>query len=66
MTKPNTTKHFLSTSIAIKRAEVSLPTIIKWCRKYKIGVKVGGSWRIDPEKLERFLTGEVGRNNDKV
>lgn len=42
----------------MERAAVSLPTIIKWCRKYKIGIKVGGSWRIDPEKLEHFLKGE--------
>lgn len=58
MAKLDKTKHFLSTSIAMERAAVSLPTIIKWCRKYKIGIKVGGSWRIDPEKLERFLKGE--------
>jgi hypothetical protein len=36
----------------------TVATIHNWSRKYKIGIKVGGQWRIDKEKLENFLKGK--------
>ena len=34
---------------------VSLVTMISWCRKYRIGTKVGGRWWVDRDKLMKFL-----------
>ncbi len=50
-------KPFMSTTRAMEVARVSRPTMITWCERYKIGVLVGGKWRIDPEKLETLLKG---------
>ena len=35
--------------------KVSKVTIIDWCKKYSLGIKVGGRWKVDKEKFERFL-----------
>ena len=32
-------------------------TIRYWCKTYKIGVKVGGRWRVDAEKLKGMVKG---------
>lgn len=42
---------------------VSLPTIINWCRKYKLGTKVGGRWFVDEIKLNNFLQRGTNRWN---
>ena len=42
---------------------ISLPTVITWCRKYKLGTKVGGRWFIDKEKLNTFLRKGTNRWN---
>ena len=39
----------------IAPARVSLVTLITWCRKYRIGTKVGGRWWVDRDKLIKFL-----------
>lgn len=36
---------------------VTLPTLIKWCRDYHIGKKIGGRWYVDPKKLSLLLRG---------
>ncbi len=50
-------KLFITTTQAMEVACVSRPTIITWCQRYKIGVLVGGQWRIDPNKLKELLEG---------
>jgi len=35
--------------------DISLPTLIKWTKQYKIGKKVFGRWYIDEAKLLWFL-----------
>jgi len=35
---------------------ITLPTLISWCEKYRIGKKMGGRWFIDEQKLKNFLT----------
>lgn len=37
---------------------VSLPTMIAWVEKYKLGRRLGGRWKIDKEKLTKFLEGD--------
>lgn len=32
-------------------------TMITWCKKYKIGNKIGGRWYVDPIKLSLLLKG---------
>ena len=39
----------------IAPTRVSLVTLITWCRKYRIGTKVGGRWWVDYDKLMKFL-----------
>jgi len=39
----------------IAPARVTLVTLIAWCRKYRIGTKVGGRWWVDRDKLMNFL-----------
>lgn len=49
--------NYISTSEAVKRAGVSVPTIIRWCERYEIGTRVAGRWRVDPNKLDKLLSG---------
>jgi hypothetical protein len=35
---------------------ISLPTLIKWSEKYRLGLKIGGRWFIDRKLLIEFLT----------
>jgi len=51
-------KNFISTTEAMKIASTSRPCIIKWCRDFDVGAKVGGRWRVNKEKLFKFLKGE--------
>jgi len=51
-------KDYISTTTAGRRAQVAIPTIISWCKRYGIGVRVAGRWRIDPLKLQRLLDGK--------
>jgi len=30
-------------------------TILEWIKKYGLGIKVGGRWRVDAEKFDKFL-----------
>lgn len=54
-------KNYITPSEAIvihKRAgfgPVGKFTIVDWCKKHGIGLKIGGRWRVDKEKFERFL-----------
>lgn len=48
-------ENYITTAEAIRRAGVSRPTIIAWCREYGIGFKVGGRWRVDGAKLNDLL-----------
>ena len=49
------TKEALELVADIAPARVSLVTLIAWCRKYRIGTKVGGRWWVDHDKLMKFL-----------
>lgn len=42
---------------AAELANVSVPTILYWCREYGVGVQAPGSsvWLIDPEKLKEQM-----------
>jgi DNA-binding transcriptional MerR regulator len=50
---------YLTTSEAAQVADVSSVTIRTWCSTYGIGRRVGGRYRIDPQKLEKLLSGDV-------
>ena len=54
---------YIDTPEAINKAEdmgisITLPTLIHWCQKYKIGKKIGGRWKINPTRLKWFLEGK--------
>ena len=49
------TKEALELVADIAPAQVSLVTMITWCRKYRIGTKVGGRWWVDHDKLMKIL-----------
>ena len=37
-------------------------TVSTWCRRFRIGVRVGGSWRIDRAHLRRLLVDRYGES----
>jgi hypothetical protein len=51
--------------ITLPQAEKSLggrytkPGMIKLCKKYKIGMKIGGRWYVHPDKLALLLQGKL-------
>ena len=51
----HSTKEALELVADIAPARVSLVTLITWCRKYRIGTKVGGRWWVNRDKLIKFL-----------
>lgn len=59
--KPKYKDRFIETNIAARRANTSRQTIINWCKKYDnlygLGVKRGGRWKIDPDKLQLLING---------
>jgi len=44
---------------AAKATSFSKPTIIEWCRKYHIGMKVGGRWYVNVDKLNLIIRGQL-------
>lgn len=58
---------YIDTTEALQRAKdagvgISLVTLIQYCKPFpegfEIGVKVGGRWRINPNKLKLLLEGK--------
>jgi hypothetical protein len=56
---------YISVPEAEKITGVSNVTIIEWCKKYRIGIKVGGRWRVDIDKLALLLKGNLKKNTGK-
>lgn len=44
--------------------KITRTTIIHWVKKYNLGIKVGGIWKIDEKKFEKFLK-EGTQNREK-
>jgi hypothetical protein len=42
---------------------ITLPTIIKWCEQYDLGVKIGGRWYVYEKRLKQFL--DEGKIDEK-
>jgi hypothetical protein len=55
----------IDTSMAMRIAEqygwkgIARITIIDWCGKYGIGVKIAGRWKINKLTLIKLLTGQL-------
>jgi hypothetical protein len=58
------TRNFIQTPEARKIAGVTKMTIIKWCKDFGIGEKIGGNWRIDKDKLKKILKGDINYGKD--
>ena len=43
---------FIEKEIGMK---ITLPTLLTWTRDNDLGAKVGGRWRIDKEKLVKYI-----------
>lgn len=50
---------FISVPDAAQRAGVTPASIRNWCRRYALGLKVAGRYRVDPVRLAELLAGEV-------
>jgi hypothetical protein len=35
--------------------KITRATLISWIEKYDLGIKIGGSWRLNEVKFQRFL-----------
>lgn len=46
-----------------KQFGVTTSTARNWCKKYGIGLKVGGRWRIDKTKLSKIVSSEAANYN---
>lgn len=44
---------------AAVRAQVAENTIVGWCKRYHIGMKIGGRYRVDPDALAAILAGRA-------
>jgi hypothetical protein len=40
-----------------RNIKATLPTLIAWCRKYKLGYMIGGRWQVDKANLIKFIEG---------
>lgn len=57
MSEPRT---WIGTNEAARRAGVHQSTLIGWCQKVPgLGRRVRGTWRVDPDVLDRVLAGEL-------
>lgn len=52
-------ERYITTSEAIEMTGVARITMIEWCKKFKIGHKIGGRWFVDPVKLSLLLRGSL-------
>ena len=43
----------------LNKERPSLPTIISWTKKHKLGFKLAGRWKIDKEKFIMFLSNRI-------
>lgn len=50
-------RDWLTVAEAAERADVSQNTVKNWVMTYGIGIKVGGRFRIQPDKLDDVLRG---------
>ena len=56
MTTSSTIKPLLTKKDVCEKLAISEPTLNRMIRKGKIvGVKIGGSWRMKPENLEKWI-----------
>jgi len=56
---------FLTPAEAAKVMRVNPQTVMKWCRKRKMGVKSGRKWLISQEEVDRYLRGVLFTNGPK-
>lgn len=61
---PKQVPQYLTTTTAITLAanlgvSVTRPTVVSWCKKYKLGFRLGkkGRWQIDKSKFTNFIKG---------
>ncbi|MCP4763004.1 MAG: helix-turn-helix domain-containing protein [archaeon] len=50
--------NFIDVTPAMEKAGVSRPTLIRWCMDLGIGLKIGGRWKVNEDKLDEVLKGE--------
>ena len=51
--------------IQVTGFHISLTSLIEWCNKHNLGVKIGGRWYVDKDKLNRFLKKEIKNADEK-
>ncbi|GLI94301.1 helix-turn-helix domain-containing protein [Methylocystis echinoides] len=63
---PDQDEQWIDTGRAMKIARVSHSTVIRWCRRYRIGHRLpSGQWRVGRRALLTFLAGrEDARNGE--
>ena len=65
-------EEFITTAEAVEMHEargfgpVGKFTIIYWCKQYGIGLKIGGRWKVDRQKLEKLLSGGTRERSPKT
>jgi len=51
---------WVPTTVAAREAQVNERTILNWVRRDPtLGRKIGGRWRVDPDRLQRILEGSA-------
>jgi len=62
-------KEYITPAEAVKLYEekgygwVGKFTIVDWCKRYDIGLKIGGRWKVDKQKFEQMLIGGTYAGN---
>lgn len=60
----NIERHWITTQEAARRADTSLRSMTDWCERYRLGRKVGGRWRINPDTLADFIGGVANESRE--
>ena len=50
-----TDKQFITPADVVRLLQVSPVTAQAWCRRGRLGVKIGGRWRIDPDEVSNVI-----------
>ncbi len=63
MTAQTPSSSWITVPGAAELAGVSNETIYNWIEDFGIGKKIAGRWRVEKEKLDKILAGEVTYEN---
>lgn len=62
---PKNERAWLSPAELAEQYDISTRTAVRWVPVYGLGRKIGGRWRIDPDRARQCLALTTGASNDQ-